>query len=85
MERQQSCLLLIAYLRRMAAYWRTWGVVLCAMFLSFAGLLALGVGFCFTSVWFWQVAAFSFATVFTQRFDLDRGSPAAPASPLTRA
>jgi hypothetical protein len=29
------------------------------------------VGFLFTSVWFWQVAAFCFATVFTQRFDLD--------------
>lgn len=72
-----------------AAYWRAWGVVLCAMSLSFAGLLVLGVGFCFTSVWFWQVAAFSFATVFTQRFDLDRASsppvgfspPAPPGAP----
>jgi len=36
------------------------------------GLLAGGIGFLFTSVWFWQVAAFSFATVFTQRFALDR-------------
>jgi len=34
-------------------------------------LVALGIGFVFTSVWFWQTAAFSFATVFTQRFDLD--------------
>jgi hypothetical protein len=40
------------------------------MLLSFGGLLILGVGFVFTSVWFWQVAAFSFATVFTQRFEL---------------
>lgn len=31
----------------------------------------LGVGFVFTSVWFWQTAAFSFAPEFTQRFDLD--------------
>lgn len=54
-----------------AAYWRAWGIVLPAMALSFAGLLAAGVGFAFTSVWFWQVAAFSFATVFTQRFGLD--------------
>lgn len=54
-----------------AAYWRAWSIVLPAMALSFAGLLAFGVGFAFTSAWFWQAAAFSFATVFTQRFDLD--------------
>jgi glucose dehydrogenase len=30
----------------------------------------------FTSVWFWQVAGFSFASVFTRRFGLD--SDAAP-------
>ncbi len=55
-----------------AAYWRAWGIVLSAMLLSFLGLLGVGVGFVFTSVWFWQVAAFCFATVFTQRFDLDQ-------------
>lgn len=54
------------------AYWKAWGVVAVAMLLSFLGLLAGGIGFLFTSVWFWQVAAFSFATVFTQRFALDR-------------
>jgi len=53
-----------------AAYWRAWGVVALALSLSFVGLLGLGVGFLVTSVWFWQVAAFSFATVFTRRFDL---------------
>jgi hypothetical protein len=53
------------------AYWKAWSIVAPAMLLSFIGLLAFGVGFVFTSVWFWQVAAFSFATVFTQRFDLD--------------
>ena len=36
-----------------------------------ARLLALGAGFLFTSVWFWQVAGFSFASVFTRRFGLD--------------
>ena len=41
------------------------------MLVSFVGLLGLGVGFLFTSMWFWQVAAFCFATVFTRRFDLD--------------
>jgi hypothetical protein len=55
------------------AYWKAWSIVVPAMALSFLGLLAGGVGFVFTSVWFWQVAAFSFATVFTQRFDLDGG------------
>jgi hypothetical protein len=54
-----------------AAYWRAWGIVLCALALSFVGLLGLGVGFFFTSVWFWQTAGFSFATVFTRRFALD--------------
>lgn len=56
------------------AYWRAWSIVVPAMLLSFVGLLGLGVGFLFTSVWFWQVAAFSFATVFTQRFELDRAT-----------
>lgn len=57
------------------AYWKAWSIVVPAMLLSFVGLLGLGIGFCFTSVWFWQTAAFSFATVFTRRFDLDAGSP----------
>lgn len=52
------------------AYWKAWSIALAAMLLSFTGLLAFGVGFLVTSVWFWQVAGFSFATVFTQRFDL---------------
>lgn len=50
-----------------AAYWRAWGIALAALVLSFLGLLALGVGFLVTSVWFWQVAGFSFARVFSQR------------------
>ena len=54
-----------------AAYWKAWSIVVPAMLLSFVGLLAGGVGFVFTSVWFWQAAAFSFGTVFTRRFDLD--------------
>jgi hypothetical protein len=53
------------------AYWKAWAILLPAMFLSFLGLLAFGIGFVFTSVWFWQVAAFSFASVFTTRFSLD--------------
>jgi len=52
------------------AYWHAWLIALLALALSFLGLLAFGVGFLFTSVWFWQVAGFSFATVFSQRFGL---------------
>jgi hypothetical protein len=55
------------------AYWRAWSIALAGLAISFAGLLALGVGFLFTSVWFWQVAGFSFATVFTQGFGLTGG------------
>lgn len=47
-------------------YWRAWGIALAALALSFLGLLALGVGFLFTSVWFWQVAGFAFARAFYQ-------------------
>lgn len=52
------------------AYWRAWGIALCALALSFVGLLGLGIGFLVTSVWFWQVAGFSFARVFSQKHDL---------------
>jgi hypothetical protein len=52
------------------AYWHAWGIALCALALSFLGLLALGIGFLATSVWFWQVAGFSFARVFAQKYAL---------------
>jgi hypothetical protein len=55
------------------AYWHAWSIVLAALAFSFVGLLAFGVGFFVTSVWFWQVAGFSFATVFSQRFALVAG------------
>lgn len=51
------------------AYWRAWGIALTALCLSFLGL-PFGLGFLVTSVWFWQVAGFSFATVFTGEFEL---------------
>jgi hypothetical protein len=57
------------------AYWHAWLITLSALALSFVGLLGLGVGFLVTSVWFWQVAGFSFATVFSQRFDLVAEAP----------
>ena len=60
-------------------YWRAWGIALAALALSFLGLLALGVGFLVTSVWFWQVAGFSFARVFSRRWELV--APDATAAP----
>jgi uncharacterized protein DUF4013 len=57
------------------AYWRAWGITLAALAVSFVGLIGLGVGFLVTSVWFWQVAGYSFGTVFSQRFDLFEKTP----------
>lgn len=54
------------------AYWRAWAIALTALALSFLGLLVLGIGFFVTSVWFWQVAGYSFAAVFTNRYQLTR-------------
>ena len=51
------------------AYWRAWSIALAALALSFVGLL-FGLGFLVSSVWFWQVAGFSFASVFTKRYRL---------------
>jgi hypothetical protein len=52
------------------SYWHAWAIVLASLACSFLGLLGLGVGFLITSVWFWQTAAFCFATVFSQKFNL---------------
>ena len=52
------------------AYWHAWGIALLALILSFVGLSVFGIGFLLASVWFWQVAGFGFATVFTQKFRL---------------
>lgn len=56
------------------AYLHAWMIALTAMCLSFLGLLVVGIGFLPSSVWFWQVAGFSFATVFTQTFHLHQDS-----------
>lgn len=53
-----------------ADYWRAWRIVVTLLLSSFLGLLGFGVGFLGTSVWFWQSAGFSFATVFTKRHGL---------------
>ena len=54
-------------------YWRAWAIAIFALALSVLGLLVLGIGFLFTSVWFWQVAGYSFANVLTNRFALSHG------------
>lgn len=51
-------------------YFKAWIIGLAAVFVSFFGLLAFGIGFLITSVWFWQVAAFSFANAMNKRYDL---------------
>lgn len=58
-----------------SAYWHAWLIALTALAISFVGFVAVGVGFLVTSVWFWQVAGFSFASVFTQRFGLGAAKP----------
>lgn len=55
-----------------ANYWKAWFIVSVMLAASFLGLIAGGLGFLYTSVWFWQSAGFSFATVFTQEFKIDQ-------------
>lgn len=49
-----------------STYWKAWAITLCAMFTSFLGLLGFGLPFFWTSVWFWQAAAFCFANTMTR-------------------
>lgn len=51
-------------------YFKAWLIGLTAVILSFGGLLAFGIGFLITSVWFWQVAAFSFANALSRQYNL---------------
>lgn len=60
------------------AYWHAWSIALLALLISLLGLLAAGIGFLWTSVWFWQVAGYAFAHVFTRRFALDDASSKPP-------
>jgi hypothetical protein len=53
-------------------YWKAWSIALIALFLSLFGFLIFGIGFLFTSVWFWQVAGYSFANNFTRVYKLQR-------------
>jgi hypothetical protein len=60
----------IRALRRASEGGRRYSITLAALSFSFVGLLVFGIGFLVTSVWFWQVAGFSFATAFTGKFGL---------------
>ncbi len=51
-------------------YWHAWRISLLALLLSFLGLLGFGFGFLITSVWFWQVAGYSFSNAFTRTYAL---------------
>jgi hypothetical protein len=51
-------------------YLKAWAIGLCAVTISFLGLLVFGIGFLVTSVWFWQVAAFSFANSLSNQYGL---------------
>ncbi len=64
-----------------ALYWRAWLIAVSALAISFLGLLALGIGFFVTSVWFWQVAGYSFANAMTRRHSL--ASDLSTTSPLS--
>ena len=54
-----------------SGYWYAWSIALTSLALSFVGILLFGIGFLFTSVWFWQAAGYSFATQFTKSFELN--------------
>jgi hypothetical protein len=56
-----------------ALYWRAWLIALSALAISFLGLLVVGFGFLVSSVWFWQVAGFGFASAMAKTFGLSEG------------
>lgn len=43
-----------------ALYLRAWGIAMLAILCSLSGLLVLGVGFFYTSVWAWSVVGYAF-------------------------
>ncbi len=53
------------------AYLKAWSIAMAAVSLSLLGLLALGVGFLFTSVWAWSVVGHAFARALVMADDAD--------------
>jgi hypothetical protein len=43
-----------------ALYVKAWIIAITSIVISFSGLLLLGVGFFFTSVWAWEVVGYAF-------------------------
>lgn len=54
-----------------SAYWHSWAMVLVLLGASFLGLLGFGIAFLLTSVWFWQSAAFCFASTMKRALEID--------------
>ena len=52
-------------------YAQAWGIALLAIVLSFVGLLGLGVGFFYTSVWAWMVVGYAFSRALSLRHPPD--------------
>jgi hypothetical protein len=48
-------------------YLKAWAIAIVSILLSFLGLLALGVGFFFTSVWAWGVVGYAFTVALYSR------------------
>ena len=48
-------------------YLRAWGIALLAICLSSLGILGLGVGFFYTSVWAWMVVGYAFSRALSLR------------------
>jgi len=55
-------------------YLKAWLVAACAIVLSFAGLLAGGIGFLYSSVWAWTVVGFAFTTALQDAPEVHRSS-----------
>ena len=51
------------------AYLQAWGIALLAITLSLVGVLALGVGFFYTSVWAWMVVGYAFSRALSLRHE----------------
>jgi len=58
--------------RKNRYYNKAWAIGFVASGLSLVGLLFAGIGFAWTSVWFWQVAAYCFSSSFVQSNALER-------------
>lgn len=48
--------------KRRRIYAKAWAISLASIVVSFAGILLLGIGFAFTSVWAWEVVGYAFTT-----------------------